>query len=133
MNVASECEYTHSNYQELTKLQAEYQDRGFTVLGFPSNQFDEQEPGSNQEILEFAKSKFDLNFPLFSKVDVLGEGSCELYKYLYSETASQPSWNFCKYLVDQNGDVVQFLAVKEPFDSLRVSLDYLLNKNTKQL
>ena len=92
-------------------LQEQYADQGFTVLGFPCNQFGAQEPGSDAEILEFAKSKYDVNFPMFSKIEVNGAGACELFQML---KAAQPGedgnadipWNFTKFLVDESGQVV---------------------------
>ncbi len=81
------------------------------MLGFPCNQFGAQEPGSNEEIREFAKSKFDVNFPIFAKIDVNGDDACELYRHL---KAQQPrpdgeediAWNFTKFLVDKDGNVL---------------------------
>jgi len=129
VNVASECGYTDYNYKELVKLQAEYQD--LVILGFPSNQFGQQEPGSDEDILKFATENYSVNFPLYSKVDVMGDDACELYKYLHTETASAPNWNFSKYLVDRKGEVVQFLSEKDPFENLITSLDYLLPQKTE--
>jgi len=85
------------------------------VLGFPCNQFGAQEPGSNQEIQEFAQSKFGANFPLFEKIEVNGDGACELYQLLKSaksdeEGKSDIGWNFTKFLVDGQGNVVQRFA-----------------------
>ena len=131
MNVASECGYTDNNYKELVQLQSEYEGKGFTVLGFPSNQFGQQEPGSDKDILDFAKAKYDVNFPLFSKVNVLGDNSCDLYNHLYSQTAVRPSWNFCKYLVDASGNVVQFFSEKETLKSVRASVQHVLNIRTE--
>jgi len=82
------------------------------VLGFPCNQFGAQEPGSNAEILEFATSKYGVTFPMFAKIEVNGDGACDLYKYL---TSAQPGddgntdipWNFTKFLVDRNGAAVK--------------------------
>jgi len=84
---------------------------GATVLGFPCNQFGAQEPGTNEEILEFARSQYDANFEIFAKVEVNGDGACELYRLL---KAAQPredgnpdiAWNFTKFLVDGDGEVV---------------------------
>jgi glutathione peroxidase len=80
-------------------------------LGFPCNQFGAQEPGSDAEILDFAKTKYDVNFPLFSKIEVNGDGACELYKMLTSAIADDEGkadigWNFAKFLVDGSGAVV---------------------------
>lgn len=93
-----------------------------TVLGFPCNQFGAQEPGSDQEILEFAQSKYNLNFPLFSKIEVNGAGACELYKQLTTALAdeegkSDVAWNFTKFLVNGEGEVVaRFSPVATPED-----------------
>jgi len=81
------------------------------VLAFPCNQFGAQEPGSNAEILEFAQSKYDATFPMFAKIEVNGDGACELYKFLKSERADEEgktdiAWNFTKFLVDGSGNVV---------------------------
>ena len=81
-----------------------------TVLGFPCNQFGRQEPGTNAEILEFATSRYNANFPMFEKIEVNGPGACELYRYLKSGKAgpkgSKIAWNFTKFLVDGDGEVV---------------------------
>ena len=108
VNTASRCGYT-PQYEGLQALHAKYRDRGFSVLGFPSNDFGAQEPGSDPEIGAFCKRNYGVEFPMFSKVKVLGEGQHPLYAYL----ASQPEpiggpvrWNFEKYLVDRSGKVV---------------------------
>ena len=75
------------------------------VLGFPCNQFGAQEPGTNAEILEFAQSKYDANFPLFAKVEVNGDGACDLYEWLKSEKPGDIAWNFTKFLVGKDGSV----------------------------
>lgn len=92
-------------------LQAENQDKGFTILAFPCNQFGAQEPGSNEEILEFATSKYDVNFPMFSKIEVNGDGACALYQMLKEAQPGEDGntdipWNFTKFLVGANGQVV---------------------------
>ena len=84
---------------------------GLTVLGFPCNQFGQQEPGTDDEILEFVTSKYDIDFPMFSKIEVNGDGACDLYKTLTSIDAdpvgSGPiSWNFEKFIIGRNGEVV---------------------------
>ncbi|XP_064386478.1 uncharacterized protein LOC135335006 [Halichondria panicea] len=131
VNVASECGYTDSNYKELVQLQSEYEGKGFTVLGFPSNQFGRQEPGSNKNILDFATTKYAVNFPLFSKIDVLGDKSCDLYNHLYSQTSVRPSWNFCKYLLDADGNVVQFFSAQDALKSVRSGIQQVLNSRTE--
>ncbi len=86
-----------------------------TVLGFPCNQFGKQEPGTNEEILEFARSRYDVNFPMFEKIEVNGTGACDLYRWLTASKAGPKGadigWNFTKFLVDGNGEV---LARYEP-------------------
>ncbi len=84
---------------------------GLTVLGFPCNQFGAQEPGTNEEILEFATSKFEVDFPMFAKIEVNGDGTCDLYKLLKEaqpgpEGKEDIAWNFTKFLVNGDGEVV---------------------------
>ena len=90
-------------------MQEKYQGRGFTVLGFPCNQFGGQEPGTHAEIAEFAKTKYDVNFPLFAKVEVNGFDTCDLYRLLKRSRRGGGSirWNFTKFLVDGQGEVLQ--------------------------
>ena len=128
MNVASYCGYTDTNYRRLTWLQTNYQSQGLEVLGFPCNQFGNQEPGSHADIVKFAKSNYDLNFRLFSKINVIGEGRSSLYDYLMGQTGSEPSWNFAKYLVDRNGKVVQFFDTQAKEEDILSSIQYLLSK-----
>lgn len=89
--------------------------QGFTVLGFPCNQFGAQEPGTDAEVLEFASSNYNVNFPMFSKIEVNGDGACDLYKWLTSEKPKDDgtpeiSWNFEKFLVNREGAVVARFA-----------------------
>ena len=85
------------------------------MLGFPCNQFGAQEPGSNDEILEFATSKYDVNFPMFSKIEVNGSGACDLYKMLKSAAPGEDGnedipWNFTKFLIGKDGQVIERLG-----------------------
>ena len=128
VNVASECGFTDTNYKELVMLQNLYSHRGFTVLAFPSNQFGEQEPSRNEQILTFVTDHYGVNFPMFSKIDVYGDNQCEVYEFLTRTTGSTPTWNFCKYLIDQQGKVMQFFTQDDQFSSIKQSLGYLLNK-----
>ena len=96
-------------------LHEDNNDAGFNVLAFPCNQFGAQEPGTEAEILEFARSKFGAEFPMFAKVEVNGDGACDLYKFLKSEKADEEGnadipWNFTKFLVDRAGNVVARFA-----------------------
>jgi glutathione peroxidase len=114
VNVASRCGYT-PQYEGLEALFRKYRDRGFAVLGFPCNQFGAQEPGSEAEIQDFCRSKYDVTFPVFAKIDVNGEGAHPLYVWLKSERpgvlgSERIKWNFTKFLVGRNGDVVRRLG-----------------------
>jgi len=107
VNVASECGYT-PQYEGLQSLYARYRERGFSVLGFPSNDFGKQEPGSSEEIAKFCRANYGVEFPMFKKNPVLGEAAQPLYRELSSQPApigGEVTWNFQKYLVDQEGRV----------------------------
>lgn len=110
VNTASECGYT-PQYKGLEALYQQYKARGFEVLAFPSNDFGGQEPGSNAEIKKFCELKFKTTFPLFAKVAVKGEGASPLYKYLQGlpKNGGEVKWNFNKFLVNANGEVVAHL------------------------
>ncbi len=104
VNVASECGYT-PQYAELQQLHERYKDRGFTVLGFPSNDYGGQEPGDGAEIKKFASTEYGVTFPLFEKVHTSGKDMCPLYQKL-SAAKGGVKWNFTKFLVDPAGVVV---------------------------
>lgn len=108
VNVASRCGLT-KQYAALEALYRKYQDRGFIVLGFPCNQFMGQEPGSEAEIAEFCSAKYDVTFPLFSKLDVKGPGQHPLYAYLSGPASPFPgdvAWNFGKFLIGPDGAIL---------------------------
>jgi len=105
VNTASYCGFT-SQYDGLEKLYAKYKDQGLVVLGFPSNDFGQQEPGSNKEIADFCKNTYDVKFPMFAKSSVSGSSANPLFKMLIAKTGTTPKWNFYKYLIDRNGNVV---------------------------
>ena len=109
VNVASKCGLT-PQYAELEELYEKYNAQGFTILGFPANNFGAQEPGTNEEIATFCQTNFGVQFPMMSKISVLGEDQHPLYKWLTSETNESVSWNFQKFLVDENGDVVESIS-----------------------
>lgn len=116
VNTASECGYT-PQYKGLEELYKKYKDRDFVVLGFPSNDFGAQEPGSNAEIKKFCALRFKTSFPMFSKVTVKGPGKHPVYKYLSetqanAATRKEPEWNFAKYLINPAGEVVGFYPSK---------------------
>lgn len=96
------------------------------MLGFPCNQFGAQEPGSNEEILEFATSKFDVNFPMFAKIEVNGDGTCELYEWLKTEQPGDIGWNFTKFLVSPDGRVVARFEPQVTPEEIGEQLDGLI-------
>ena len=106
VNVASKCGLT-PQYVELEELYQKYQNQGFTILGFPANNFGAQEPGTNNEIAAFCEANYGVSFQMMSKISVLGADQHPLYKWLTDETNESVSWNFQKFLVDENGDVVE--------------------------
>lgn len=114
VNTASQCGFT-PQYTGLEALHKKYADRGFAVLGFPSNQFGQQEPGPDTEIAEFCETSFGVTFPMFSKVDVNGTAAHPLFKYLTSEKkgvlgSEAIKWNFTKFLVGKDGAVIDRYA-----------------------
>jgi glutathione peroxidase len=125
VNVASECGLT-PQYEGLQKLHDEFGPRGFTVLGFPSNEFGGQEPGTAAQIRQFCTSRFAVTFPLFAKVEVKpGPGQSPVYAYLTAATGKEPGWNFAKYLVGKDGKVVAFFSsmVKPDDAKLRKAIE----------
>lgn len=108
VNVASECGYTRQ-YKGLEAVWRKYKDKGLVVLGFPSNDFGGQEPGTNEEIKSFCSSKYDVTFPLFDKVTVKGSGQHPLYAALTGKDARFPGnvkWNFGKFLIGRDGKII---------------------------
>jgi len=109
VNVASECGYT-PQYQGLQALYLKYKSKGFVVLGFPCNQFGEQEPGTNAEIKSFCSSKFAVTFPLFDKIEVNGPNRHPLYVALAGKSSPFPgniTWNFNKFLIGRDGKILR--------------------------
>lgn len=110
VNVASKCGFT-SQYEGLEKIYSRYKDQGLVILGFPANNFLGQEPGTNEEIKQFCSLNYNVTFPMFSKISVKGKDIAPLYKFL-TEKETNPefsgaiSWNFNKFLVDQEGKIV---------------------------
>src|SRR6266536_2058719 len=110
VNVASQCGYT-PQYTALEAIYEKYKDQGFVILGFPANNFGAQEPGTNEEIKTFCSRKYNVTFPMYSKISVKGADQAPLYSYLTKDAgasiAGDIKWNFTKFLVDRNGNVVQ--------------------------
>lgn len=130
VNTASQCGLT-PQYKGLQALYDQYKDRGFVVLGFPSNQFGAQEPGSDNEIAQFCELNFGVSFPMFAKIDVNGDSAHPLYQWL---KAAKPGllgieaikWNFSKFLVDRNGQVVERYAPTTSPDAVAADIEKLL-------
>ena len=109
VNVASRCGYT-PQYKALESVYEKYKDKGFVILGFPANNFGAQEPGTNEEIKTFCSRTYNVSFPMYSKVSVKGDDETPVYNYLTKsakpDIAGDIKWNFTKFLVDRNGNVV---------------------------
>lgn len=114
VNTASECGYT-PQYKDLQQLHEQYGDK-VVVLGFPANNFGGQEPGTNEEIGAFCQKNYGVTFQLFEKISVKGDDQHELYKWLTEKTGQEPTWNFCKYLVQPDGTVTFFTSKVNPLD-----------------
>ncbi len=120
VNTASKCGYTYQ-YEDLQKLHKQYSDK-VTVLGFPANNFLWQEPGSNSDIAEFCQRNYGVDFQMFEKISVKGSDKHPLYKWLEAKSGKSPSWNFCKYIVNREGNVIGFYpATVKPLDSAIVN------------
>jgi glutathione peroxidase len=119
VNTASQCGFT-PQFEGLEKLYESYKDRGLVVLGFPSNQFGEQEPGSSAEIGAFCQKNYGVTFPMFEKIDVNGDAAHPLYKWLKQSApgvlgSERIKWNFTKFLVDRSGHVkARYAPVTKP-------------------
>ncbi|KAL1191167.1 putative glutathione peroxidase 3 [Cardamine amara subsp. amara] len=114
VNVASKCGLTQANYKELNILYAKHKSKGFEILAFPCNQFGSQEPGSNKQIKETICGIFKAEFPVFDKIEVNGKNTSPLYKFLKEQKGGlfgdSIKWNFAKFLVDRQGNVVDRYA-----------------------
>jgi glutathione peroxidase len=119
VNTASKCGFT-KQYAALEELYKRYKDKGFYILGFPCNQFGNQEPGNLEEIKNFCALTYSVDFPMFAKIEVNGENAHPLYKFLKKEAGgifglSAIKWNFTKFLVNKNGNVVKrYAPVTDP-------------------
>jgi glutathione peroxidase len=116
VNVASKCGYT-PQYESIEAFYRAHKDKGVVVLGFPANNFLSQEPGTEADIKTFCKSKYDVTFPMFSKVSVKGSDQAPLYAYLTQATGEGVSWNFQKFIVGRDGKVVKSISPRTKVDS----------------
>jgi glutathione peroxidase len=117
VNTASKCGNT-PQYADLEKLYKEYKDKNFVIIGFPANDFMGQEPGTNEDIQNFCTVNYGVSFPMMSKISVKGKEMDPLYKWLTSKDLngvkdSQVSWNFQKYMIDETGHLVDFVAPRD--------------------
>lgn len=133
VNVASQCGFT-PQYAGLEALHRRLSPQGFSVLGFPCNQFGEQEPGDADEIARFCSLTYDVTFPMFAKIDVNGPSAHQLYKHLKASKRGllgtrAIKWNFTKFLVDQEGDVLKRYAPTDTPESIGTAVASLLGQH----
>jgi len=131
-NTASQCGLT-PQYGELQELYEQYKSRGLEVLGFPCNQFGGQEPGTSEEAEAFCQLNYGVTFKIFAKIDVNGEGAHPLFQYLKSqkpgpEGNGEIAWNFTKFLVSREGEVVHRFEPRETVESMRSAIESLLDE-----
>ena len=125
VNTASKCGLT-PQYEKLEALYQKYKNENFIIIGFPSNDFMGQEPGSNEEIIAFCKKNYGVSFPMMSKVKVKGNDKCDIYSFLTSKSQNglednKVQWNFQKYLLDENGFLVKVLSPRTSPDDPQIS------------
>ena len=125
VNTASKCGLT-PQYEKLEALYQKYKNDNFIIIGFPSNDFMGQEPGSNEEIIAFCKKNYGVSFPMMSKVKVKGNDKCDIYSFLTSKSQNglednKVQWNFQKYLLDENGFLVKVLSPRTLPDDPQIS------------
>lgn len=130
VNTASKCGFT-PQYKGLEALYQKYESEGFVVLGFPCDQFGHQEPGESDEIKGFCELNYGVTFPLFEKIDVKGENAHPIFKFLVSEKKSligkEIKWNFTKFLIDREGNVVKRYAPTTEPEKLSADIENLLH------
>ncbi|MDZ7723206.1 MAG: glutathione peroxidase [candidate division KSB1 bacterium] len=137
VNTASKCGFT-PQYDGLQDLYETYKDSGFTVLGFPANNFANQEPGSNEQIQEFCSAEFGVTFPMFAKISVKGEDQALLYQYLTDKSMHDHGgaikWNFTKFLIGRDGSVVDRFAptVKPSGKKIKTAIEQQLAVNEQR-
>ncbi len=130
VNTASKCGFT-PQYEGLEKLQKDYAEKGFSVIGFPCNQFGKQEPGDSETIISFCDLTYQTSFPLFKKIEVNGDNSAPIYQFMKSQApgilGSQGiKWNFTKFLINRNGEVVKRFEPKDKPENLISQIEELL-------
>ncbi|MDT3426133.1 glutathione peroxidase [Paenibacillus forsythiae] len=131
VNTASKCGFT-PQYKGLQEIYEKFKDRGFEVLGFPSNQFASQEPGSSEEIQQFCQLNYGVSFPMYEKIEVNGSNAHPLYQYLTKKApgalgSKSVKWNFTKFLVDREGRVLKRFAPTTAPESIEDEIETLLD------
>ncbi len=132
VNTASKCGLT-PQYEGLQALYEEYGGDDFTIIGFPANNFADQEPGSNEDIAQFCQANYGVSFPMMSKISVKGDDIHPLYKWLTQKSENgkfdaEVSWNFQKFMIDENGELVDFATPRETPDSEKI-VDWVSSTN----
>ena len=129
VNTASKCGFT-KQFAGLEALYEKYKDQDFIVLGFPCNQFLKQDPGTNEEILEFCQLNFGVTFPMFAKIDVRGKNQSQLFHFLIKNTpvlkGKSIKWNFEKFLINRNGDIVNRFVSKVTPKEIEKEVEFIL-------
>ena len=129
VNTASKCGFT-KQFAGLEALYEKYKDQDFIVLGFPCNQFLKQDPGTNEEILEFCQLNFGVTFPMFAKIDVRGKNQSQLFHFLIKNTpvlkGKSIKWNFEKFLINRNGDIVNRFVSKVTPKEIEKKVEFIL-------
>jgi len=130
VNVASKCGFT-PQYEGLEKLYESHKDKGLVIIGFPCNQFGSQEPGSNEDIQQFCKLNYGVSFPVLAKVDVNGDSTAPIYKFMKSSAkgllgTEAIKWNFTKFLISKNGEVLERYAPQTTPSDLTKDIDKAL-------
>ena len=137
VNVASACGLTNTNYTQLARMHDELAEKGLKILGFPCNQFMSQEKKCELDIEEFVKTKFNVKFDMFAKIEVNGENCHPLYKFLRrnselydpkTDTCTEIEWNFVKFILDRDGKVVAYKGANEKPNSFKPLIEELINK-----
>ncbi|MEZ5569546.1 MAG: glutathione peroxidase [Halioglobus sp.] len=131
VNTASKCGFT-PQFKGLEELYEKYKDKGLEILGFPCNQFGKQDPGSNDEIMEFCQLNYGVSFPMFGKIDVNGDAADPLFQHLKAAApgalgTQSIKWNFTKFLVDAQGNVIRRYAPKDKPSAIEKDIRELLN------
>ncbi|XP_059775279.1 probable glutathione peroxidase 8 isoform X2 [Balaenoptera ricei] len=128
VNVASDCQFTDRNYLALQELHKEFGPFHFSVLAFPCNQFGESEPRPSKEVVSFARNNFGVTFPIFHKIKILGPEAEPAFRFLVDSSKKEPRWNFWKYLVNPEGQVVKSWRPEEPIEIIRPEIAALIRQ-----